>query len=190
MKLDEVVHMITKQGESLAVRRLRPVDIEALSSFGGALSRETTACFLPHLYDAATLEPLLRRSESGADLTLGVFQKERIVGYGFLHYFKHPFPLLGIGFHDDLQGVGLGHQMMCLLIDEAVRNGNDGIDLTTLPTNERAYNLYLSVGFQHIGFVENPLAGGGTTVERALRYIINPMAEAPATFANGRQVMT
>jgi ribosomal protein S18 acetylase RimI-like enzyme len=61
--------------------------------------------------------------------------------------------------------------MMLLLIDAAVKNGNDGIDLTTLPTNDRAYNLYCSVGFRQIGFVENPLAAAGVTVERALRYI-------------------
>ncbi len=188
MKLDDVVEMTTKQGETLTVRRLRPADREALSQFGSALSRETTARFLPHLYDAATLDPLLQRSEAGDDLTLGVFQDGRIVGYFFLHLFKHPFPLLGIGIHDDFQGAGLGRQMMLLLIDAAVKNGNDGIDLTTLPTNDRAFNLYCSVGFRQIGFVENPLAGGGVTVERALRYIINPQAKAPGIFANGRQV--
>jgi ribosomal protein S18 acetylase RimI-like enzyme len=190
MKLDDVVQLTTKQGETLTVRRLRPADREALCQFGGALSREMTARFLPHLYDEATLAPLLARSEAGDDLTLGVFQDARIVGYFFLHLFKHPFPLLGIGILDDFQGTGLGRQMMLLLIDEAVKNGNDGIDLTTLPTNDRAFNLYCSVGFRQIGFVENPLAGGGVTVERALRYIINPRAAAPGVFANGRQVKT
>ena len=188
MKLDDIACLAIRPNKTLPVRRLRPADRDALRQFGTSLSPETTARFLPHLYDDATLDPLLKRSESGEDLTLGAFHGGEIVGYFFLHHFKKPFPLLGIGIRDDFQGCGLGRQMILLLIDEAVKNGNDGIDLTTLPTNDRAFNLYLSVGFHHIGFVENPLADGGVTIERALRYIINPQAEPPAVFANGRLV--
>ncbi len=190
MKLEDVAHITTKRGITMMVRRLRLADQEALRLFGNALSRETTARFLPHLYDAETLEPLLYRSERGDDFALGVFQNDRIVGYFFLHHFKRSFPLLGIGILDDFQGAGLGRQMMRLLIDEAMKNGNDGIDLTTLPANNRAFKLYLSVGFRHIGFVENRRSDGGVTVERALRYMINPQANAPSVLANGREVKT
>ena len=188
MNFDAAAMLTPRQGETLTARRLRPSDCAALRRFGLSLSAQTTGVFLPHVYDEATLGSLLARSEAGNDLTLGVFQGDRMVAYFFLHFFRKPFPLLGIGIHDDFQGTGLGRQMMLLLIDEAARNGNDGIDLTTLPTNDRAFALYTDVGFTHIGFVENPLAGGGVTVERALRYIINPKADAPDVFANGRKV--
>ena len=75
--------------------------------------------------------------------------------------------------------------MLNLLVAEAARHGSAGVDLTTLPTNDRAFRLYLSVGFRHIGFVDNPRAGGGTTVERVLRYTIDPAATAPRRLATG-----
>ena len=188
MKLNEVVELVTRQGETLQARRLRPADRQALRRFGESLSPTTTGVFLPHHYDDATLEPILRRSEAGDDLTLGVFRGSRIVGYFFLWYLDQAFPLLGIGLHDDYQGAGLGRQMMNLLVAEAARLGRDGIDLTTLPTNDRAFRLYQSVGFRQIGYVENPRAGGGVTVERALRYTLNPAAAAPGHLASGRPV--
>lgn len=180
--------MTTRKGETLAARRLQTRDLAALQRFGNTLLPATTAKFLPHLYDEATLTPILQRSESGEDLTLGLFRGGRIMAYFFLWYLRQPFPLLGIGLHDDCQGQGLGRQIMLFLIAEAKRNGNDGVDLTTLPTNDRAFRLYLSIGFRHIGFVANPLAGGGVTVERALRYTINHDAPEPARLANGRPV--
>ena len=97
MKLNEVVELVTRQGETLQARRLRPADRQALRRFGESLSPTTTGVFLPHHYDDATLEPILRRSEAGDDLTLGVFRGSRIVGYFFLWYLDQAFPLLGIG---------------------------------------------------------------------------------------------
>jgi len=152
MKLNEVVELVTRQGETLQARRLRPADRQALRRLGESLSPTTTGVFLPHHYDDATLEPILRRSEAGDDLTLGVFRGSRIVGYFFLWYLDQAFPLLGIGLHDDYQGAGLGRQMMNLLVAEAARLGRDGIDLTTLPTNDRAFRLYQSVGFRQIQY--------------------------------------
>ena len=188
MKLNEVVELVTRQGETLQARRLRPADRQALRRFGESLSPATTGVFLPHHYDDATLDPILRRSEAGGNLTLGLFRGARIVAYFFLWYLDQPFPMLGIGLHDEIQGAGLGRQMLNLLIAEAARLGRDGVDLTTLPANERAFRLYLSVGFQHIGYVDNPRAGGGVTVERVLRYTLDPAAAAPGRLANGRPV--
>ncbi len=185
MELDEVVALTSRQGETLKARRLRPEDRQALRLFGASLSAATTGVFLPHLYDDATLEPLLRRSQAGDDLTLGLFRGPRMMAYFFLWHFDQPFPLLGIGLHDEIQGAGLGRQMLNLLVAEAAHHGSAGVDLTTLPTNDRAFRLYLSVGFRHIGFVDNPRAGGGTTVERVLRYTIDPAATAPRRLANG-----
>lgn len=188
MELDDVVTLTSRGGEALQARRLRPADRQALRQFGESLSPATTGVFLPHHYDDATLEPILRRSEAGEDLTLGLFKGSRIVAYFFLCNLDQPFPLLGIGLHDEIQGAGLGRQMLHLLVAEAARLGRDGVDLTTLPTNDRAFRLYLSVGFQHIGYVDNPRAGGGVTVERVLRYTLDPAAAAPGRLANGRPV--
>ena len=188
MELNEIVALTSRQGETLQARRLRPEDRQALRQFGESLSPATTGVFLPHHYDDATLDPILRRSEAGDELTLGLFRGTRLMAYFFLWYLDQPFPMLGIGLHDEIQGAGLGRQMLNLLVAEAARLGRDGVDLTTLPTNERAFRLYLSVGFRHIGFVDNPRAGGGVTVERVLRYTLNPAAAAPGRLANGRPV--
>ena len=188
MELNEIVALTSRQGETLQARRLRPEDRQALRRFGESLSPATTGVFLPHHYDDATLDPILRRSQTGVDLTLGLFRGARLMAYFFLWYLDQPFPMLGIGLHDEVQGAGLGRQMLNLLVAEAARLGRDGVDLTTLPTNDRAFRLYLSVGFRHIGFVDNPRAGGGVTVERVLRYTLNPAAAAPGRLANGRPV--
>ena len=188
MELNESVALTSRQGETLQARRLRPEDRQALRRFGESLSPATTGVFLPHHYDDATLDPILRRSQTGDDLTLGLFQGARLMAYFFLWYLDQPFPMLGIGLHDEVQGAGLGRQMLKLLVAEAARLGRDGVDLTTLPTNDRAFRLYLSVGFRHIGFVDNPRPGGGVTVERVLRYTLNPAAAAPGRLANGRPV--
>ena len=188
MELNEVVTLTSRGGEALQARRLRPADRQALRQFGESLSPATTGVFLPHHYDDATLDPILRSSEAGDCLTLGLFRGPRIVAYFFLWYLDQPFPMLGIGLHDEIQGAGLGRQMLNLLIAEAARLGRDGVDLTTLPANERAFRLYLSVGFRHIGYVDNPRADGGVTVERVLRYTLDPAAAAPGRLANGRPV--
>lgn len=172
-QLDE---LITSDGRALHVRLLRPGDEPALRRFNAELSEASRRRFLPHAYDEPTLARLLERSQRGQDLVLGVFDGPRLVGYFFLWYFDQRVPLLGIGILDELQGRGLGRQMMHVLIEAAKAAGKEGIELTTMLDNDRAFALYQKMGFKYYGDVSNVDGNGRTVVERGMFYEIVPGA--------------
>lgn len=174
MQLNETRAFQGRDGKAYTVRRLRPGDEKTLQAFNAGLRPESEQWFRCHRYDDATVAKVLARSAAGEDLVLGVFDGPRMVGYFFLWYFRNPVPLLGIGLQDDYQGSGLGRQMMELLVAEARAAGRDGVELTTMMQNHRAYALYEKVGFHHYGDVENVQADGLVVIERAMYYAIKP----------------
>jgi ribosomal protein S18 acetylase RimI-like enzyme len=147
-----------------------------LQEFGNSLSKQSTATFLPHSYDDDTVNAFLERSETGKDLTLGLFSNDKMVAYFFLWYYTNPIPLLGIGILDEYQGKGFGKKLIQFLIDAARRTNRDGIELTTLPDNHRAYTLYEQVGFRHYADVNNLAGDGRVVTERAMFLQFNPAA--------------
>ena len=96
--------------------------------------------------------------------------EEIIIGYFFLWEFIKPFPILGIGISDRYQGQGLGKKMIAILIEDAKVNGNSGILLTTLLTNEAAFQLYLKMGFKYLGDTDN-IAGDGRATRERMMYL-------------------
>ena len=180
MELTDTTQIASADGATLDVRRLSSSDAEALQAFNAALSDESRRKFLPHLYDDDTVHRALERSEAGDDLTLGVFDGGRMIGYFFLWYFGERVPLLGIGMLDEFQHRGLGRKMMAILIDQARENGSEGIELTTMQDNDNAFALYQKVGFRYLKDVENVVGDGRIEIERALFYEIKPGAEPMA----------
>jgi ribosomal protein S18 acetylase RimI-like enzyme len=153
-------------------------DVEALPRFHESLSESTRRRFTPHAYDPATIGGYLKRSRAGEDLIfVAVTPPGEIIGYFFLWEFQSPIPLLGIGLTDGWQGEGLGRQMMELLIDQARKADRDGIELTTMPDNERAFGLYQACGFRYLGDVENVTGDGRIVVERKMFLPLKPTAE-------------
>ena len=59
---------------------------------------------------------------------------------------------------------------MAHLIDEARAAGCAGIELTTLPENERAFALYQKVGFTCLGYTDN-IAGDGRVVRERVMFL-------------------
>lgn len=167
---------VLRDGRTLAVRALRAGDEGALRRFNDELSGASRARFLPHGYDDATLAKVTARSQRGEDLVLGAFDGERLVGYFFLWYFNQRVPLLGIGMLDAYQGQGLGSRMMGTLIDAAKEAGKEGIELTTMVDNDRAFALYEKVGFKYYGDVSNVDGNGRVVVERGMFFEIMPGA--------------
>jgi len=175
-ELNEQGSVTSRDGRSLAVRRLTRADGPALQRFNAGLSPESRRLFLPHRYDDETVRKSLGRSADGEDLALGLWDGERLVGYFFLWYFRRRVPLLGIGLADEYQGRGLGRPLMDILIREAERNGNEGIELTTMQDNERAFALYRKAGFRYLRDVENVAGDGRIAIERAMFHEIKPGA--------------
>lgn len=182
LALEAAVDLRARDGRTFPARRLRSTDRAALQAFDRELGATTRARFLPHAYDDSTLERLLRRSEAGDDLLLGLFDlapaapRPRIVGYFFLWYFRERVPLLGVGLLDRFQGLGLGAAMVRFLVAQARAGGCEGVELTTLPENGRAFALYEKCGFRHYADVPNLDGSGRTIVERAMFYSIKPGA--------------
>ena len=172
--------LISRSGSKLTARPLVSGDVKKLQAFHRSLSEETKSRFTPHAHDAETIPTYIARSASGEDLIL-VLQSDagEIVGYFFLWEFLEPVPLLGIGLADEWQGEGLGPQLMQLLIDHARAADREGIELTTVPDNERAYRLYESCGFDYLGDVENVAGDGRVVVERRMFLPLTPGATPP-----------
>lgn len=169
----------TRSGKPLAIRRLTKGDGPALQWFNAALSDATRSVFLPHSYDDATVARYIERSTADIDRAYVVLDGEQIAAYFFLWEFGERVPMLGIGIADAFQGQGMGQQLMRILIEDARTAGRDGIELTTVPTNERAFRLYLSVGFQYVGDVDN-VAGDGRVVRERLMFLpLKPGAKPP-----------
>jgi len=179
MKIEsgQILGISTREGKPLAARRLTQADAKTLQTFNDELSDESREKFLPHVYDDETVGKILARSEAGDDLTLGVFDGERIVGYFFLWYANQRVPLLGIGLLDEFHRQGLGQQMMGILIDAAKANGREGIELTTMQHNDAAFALYQKVGFKYFKDVKNLVGDGRIVIERAMFYEIKPGAQ-------------
>jgi len=168
-----------RSGARLIVRRLGPADVPALQGFNAALSVATRNVFLPHGYGEATLQMYSRRNQTGADLAYLLHHGDEVVGYFFLWEFDQPVPLLGIGLADAWQGQGLGVPMIQLLIEDATASGREGIELTTVPENERAFHLYRRVGFQYLGDVENVAGDGRVVRERRMFLPLKPGVQPP-----------
>ena len=179
MQMTETRTVTARDGRTFTVRRLRLGDDRELQAFNAGLRPESERWFRCHAYDDATVAKVLARSEAGEDLILGVFDGPRIIAYFFFWYFRNPVPLLGIGLQDNYQGSGLARQMMELLVAEARAAGRDGVELTTMLQNHRAYALYEKVGFKYWGDVENVQANGITVIERAMYYAIKPGSQPP-----------
>lgn len=177
MALEDKRTLRTRTGLALTARRLCRRDAAALQQFNRELSGPSRRWFLPHPYDDDTVSRALQRSQAGEDLTLGLFDGSRMVGYFFLWYVRRRVPLLGVGLVDDFQAQGLGRPLMELLIEQGREAGCEAIELTTMLDNERAYALYEKCGFVHFRDVRNLQGNGQWVIERAMIYRIRPDAQ-------------
>lgn len=77
---------------------------------------------------------------------------EAIAGIGGLHPTGEPdVVVLGMGFHDDWQGMGLGKRLMEALLQMAAERGARRVELSVWQDNTRARALYERFGFKPEG---------------------------------------
>jgi len=160
----------SKSGQDIHIRLLSGIDVSTLQIFNENLSEQTRSQFLPHKYDERIILKFIERNKKKTDRIYVALVKDVIIGYFFLWEFIKPFPILGIGISDLYQGQGLGKQMIGILIEDAKANGNNGILLTTLLTNEAAFQLYLKMGFKYLGDTDN-IAGDGRVTRERMMYL-------------------
>ena len=164
---------------NVVIRPLLPGDEATLKEFNASLSEESRGRFLPHAYDDATLTRMIVRATQGIDRAFMAMEGDCPVGYCFLWDIADSVPVLGIGLTDAWQGRGLGRRLMTHLIDEARAAGCAGIELTTVPENERAFALYQKVGFTYLGDTDNSAGDGRVVRERMMFLPLKPGAQPP-----------
>ena len=169
----------TSDGARLTVRPLGASEIDALIRFDAGLSAATRAVFLPHAYDPTTVRGYAERDRRGEDRSYLLFAGEEVAGYFFLWEFDRPVPLLGLGLADAWQGRGLGGQLLRILIVDARAAGREGVELTTVTTNGRAFRLYVAAGFVPLGEVENVAGDGRLVREHRMFLALKPGARPP-----------
>lgn len=168
-------------GELLTVRTLSRGDESRLQHFHDSLSPHSQSRFTPHGYDRDLLQRYVARALAGEDRSYILLNDaDIVVGYFFLWDFITAVPALGIGIADDYQGRKLGPQMMQILIDDARAADRDGIELTTVVDNERAFSLYQSMGFKYLGDVDN-VAGDGRVVTERMMFLAFKETARPST---------
>lgn len=164
-------------GQQVVIRGPAFSDVAALKAFFEALGPTSIRFFLPHPYTEPVLHRRIERAANGDDLVYLAWYAQRVVGYFFLWNFRDPVPLLGIGLADDFQNLRLGQKFMAILIEDARKAGRDGIELTTMLDNDRAFHVYQKMGFQFIGNVENIVGDGRIVIERAMFLPLKPGAK-------------
>lgn len=155
-------------GREIIIRRPDFQNTQDLIDFFDSFSPESRRLFLPHPTTAAVIRRRIERSMSNEDRVYLAWDADTVAGYFFLWNFTNPVPLLGVGITDKYQGLKLGQQFMTILIEDARLANRDGIELTTMLDNDRAFHVYQKMGFQYLGNVENEVGDGTTVIERAM----------------------
>jgi len=150
------------------VRKIEQRDAAALKAFFENLGPGSHHMFRPHRFDEASIERQIAKAVDGTDWTYLVFDGDTVAAYFFLWGIRDAVPLLGIGIGDAYQNSALGHQLMDILIADAAILHRDGIKLTTLIENKRAFHLYLKKGFVHVGDVETVAPDGEKLLEHSM----------------------
>ena len=169
----------TRRGDLLDVCRLGWAEPAALPRFFAGLTPATRAVFLPHAADDVTVARAAERDRLGLDRAYVLMAGGDVVGYFFLWDFDQPVPLLGLGLADAWQGKGLGGRMLGRLIADARTAGRLGVELTTVPSNARAFQLYRRAGFVHLGDVDNRAGDGRIVREHRMFLPLQRGAQPP-----------
>jgi ribosomal-protein-alanine N-acetyltransferase len=74
-----------------------------------------------------------------------------IVGYGIMSIAAGEAHLLNLCVHPSVHRQGFGRRLLSALLLQADHRGADKVYLEVRPSNRAAIELYLSVGFEHIG---------------------------------------
>jgi RimJ/RimL family protein N-acetyltransferase len=171
--------IVLKTGKTVSYRLLQRGDEKALQRFHEHLSKRSQELFTPHAYTNDVLQKIIQRTEEGTDRAYTLWDGIRCIAYFYLWWFNTDYPVLGIGIIDEFQGMGLGRRLINIMLEDAVRAGRAGVELTTELENARAKALYEAMGFKTLGVVENQNGDGRTNQEYHMFYPIKPGATPP-----------
>ena len=96
-------------------------------------------------------------------IILGAEHNRRLIGYAQIHKVSQPRRIgtagLTIYLHQDFHGVGLGTEMVGLLLEAAKEHGVHKVNLDTVADNEAAIRLFEKMGFEVEGRIRDSYRG-------------------------------
>ena len=133
----------------IRIINLLSTDTEKLLRFYSSLSEAVTGFFRP--FPNITKEVLakhLKETIAGKHISLGIVNKDELLGHGFVMQACEQFPVFGIGLKEHLHGKGHGRRLMNAVIERAMDRGVQQLTLTVLKNNIKAFTMYQSFGFK------------------------------------------
>jgi ribosomal protein S18 acetylase RimI-like enzyme len=141
--------------DAVIIRRIRPVDGNALVEFYNGLSESSKRTFRPIDYKTTldVCENIIKDNSPEIDKKFDVvaIYGTRIIGWGFLWNLQSDEPTFGLGVADDFQGKGLGSKLIDSVMNTAREHGLKKVFLTVVQYNQVAWKLYEKRGFVKYG---------------------------------------
>jgi ribosomal protein S18 acetylase RimI-like enzyme len=135
-------------GAKVEFRSVSPPDADVLAEL---FSDIDDTFFRPHAFTAREAHRIANRR--GRDFYVLLFDGDRPVAYGMLRGWNEGFaiPSLGVAVRTDSHRRGFGRLMMEHLHEIARTHGAPKVRLRVHPDNQRARNLYESLGYEYSG---------------------------------------
>jgi ribosomal protein S18 acetylase RimI-like enzyme len=156
---------MTATADDVVFLRLEPRHADTLADLFAVLAAEDAGRFFhPHALDGEAARRVA--GHGGADLYLGAFAGDSLVGYGLLRGWDEGFaiPSLGLALHPAWRRRGLGRRFMGHLHALAAARGARRVRLTVHAENAGAIGLYRALGYRFdepvqarcVGFLDLP----------------------------------
>ena len=149
-----------KDGREVAIRPLTTEDNEKMYKMFASMSEEALRWGMPP-YTRERIERWMGNIENL--IVLGAEHEKRLIGYAQIHKGSNPRRIgtagLAIYLHQDYQGVGLGTEMVGLLLEAAEEQGVHKVNLDTVADNEAAIHLFEKMGFEVEGRIRDSYRG-------------------------------
>lgn len=139
----------TERGSRVVIQRLATADADRLLDFYHSLSDEVQWFYRPFGdVEEASIREHLDGAEAGRHIALAIVREDGVVlGHAFIAEVRGVEPVLGIGLHQSIHGMGWGRRLMEAVLAEADCMSVPFVTLTVLKSNHRAKTLYDSLGF-------------------------------------------
>jgi RimJ/RimL family protein N-acetyltransferase len=149
-----------KDGREVAIRPLTTEDNEKIYEMFKAMSEEALRWGMPP-YTRERIRRWMRNIENL--IVLGAEHDKLLIGYAQIHKVSQPRRIgtagLAIYLHQDYHGVGLGTEMVGLLLEAAEEHGVHKVNLETVADNEAAMRLFEKMGFGVEGRIRDSYRG-------------------------------
>lgn len=129
---------------------LQTLDQVPEEAFVQALNAAYTDYFVPIYLTVSAFRSLVRREDIRLDRSVAALAGRSVVGMGLLAVRGRRAWIGGLGVVPEHRREGIGRLLMNGLIEHAREAGCDRVQLEVITQNERAINLYRSLGFERL----------------------------------------